>query len=274
MAILLVVKMINNQSDSKLIAFLSTYESFHRLLMLLIKIHKKDQTNYYHSTFLMVFELFTKQLKQNSFYLKAKTYLNTKNHKEYDDSLLLYGCYIIFFASEIQSKNHSIDQNIIHKIKQLIYEIIKLDFKCYITGYSLLHLTLAIRIDDLFNIKKKINTIQLMIECGATSLVYDKYGNTPLHICMSMEHETIEEKITIAKLLLDSGAHIDAKNTSGKLAYDIDEHINENNQAFVLSIKPLKFLTLKCFCSQIIRKYHIPYKGLLPKTLEEFVSIH
>ena len=261
---------IKNQNNSQIVAFLNTYESFQKLLVLLMKQRQNlfnDKSFCYN--FFIAFDLFVKQLKKNLNYLNGKMCKIEQNLKEFDDTLVLLGCYIILFAST----TCNFDDKTIYKIKSIIYELLKLNLKCFISGYTILHLTLATKLDSLSNRNYNFDVVKLLLECGASALELDSCKNTAMHIVMALSDISQNERLQIIKLLLEYGAHLDAKNDQNQFPSDFLEE-EFNICSLYSSINPLKFLSLKCFAAQAIHKYNIKYKGTIPTSLEDFLSIH
>lgn len=73
------------------------------------------------------------------------------------------------------------------------------------------------------------------------------------------------------RLLLEYGAHIDQPNALGKTPCDA---IVELGKQCSLGIHILDHIKLKCLCATVISKNKIPYKDVIPKTLENFVRLH
>jgi hypothetical protein len=232
--------------------------------------NKIDRT--YCFNFYIVFELFAKQLKQNLAYLSNKICPIERKFKDFDDTLVLLGCYIIFIASEIKTGNF--DAETIFKIKSIIYELIKLNIKCFITGYTILHLALSTKLDSISNTNGSFNVVKLLLDCGASAMEFDSCKNTALHIIMAMPDNSLNDRVEIIKLLLDSGAHLDARNVDGQSPTDFLVEDRFSISSLCSAINPINHLSLKCFAAQTIKKHDIVYKGVIPACLENFVSFH
>ena len=261
------IEKIKNQNCSRLIGFLNTYDSFHKLLELLMRRKHKSYSN----NFFMVFDLFSKQLKENVAYMSGKYRLKS-NLKEFDDTLVLLSCYIIFFTHEI--KNGNINNDNIFKIKSIIYELLKCNLKCLITGYPILHLTLSTKLEHIDS-GINIDVLKLLFECGAKPMEFDCCKNTILHTVIGMPVDSKTNRLEMIKYLLDNGAHLDARNMDFQISTDF---LNENElprQILYSFINPLKYLSLKCFAAQVIKKHKISYSDdSLPESLVEFLSYH
>jgi hypothetical protein len=231
----------------------------------------KQKQNSYSNNFFMVFDLFSKQLKENLAYLSGKFQLKN-NLKEFDDTLVLLSCYIIFFTHEIKTGN--IDNDAIRKIKKIIYELLKCNLKCFITGYPILHLTLSTKLECIDS-RINIDVLKLLFECGARPMEFDFCKNTILHAVMGMPISCQTNRIELIKYLLDNGAHLDARNIDFQKPTDFLDGNQMSEQILYSYINPLKYLSLKCFAAQVIKKHDIRYsQDNLPKSLVEFLSYH
>ncbi|CAH3176235.1 unnamed protein product [Porites evermanni] len=88
-------------------------------------------------------------------------------------------------------------------------------------------------------------------------------GNTPLHLAVSNIHlltDTLE-------VLFDGGAHHDFVNNDGKTPMDMAK---TNKARMILSER--RKLELKCICARAVKIFGIPYMGLVPKTLEKYIT--
>ena len=70
------------------------------------------------------------------------------------------------------------------------------------------------------------------------------------------------------EVLLDGGAHHDFVNNDGKTAMDMARWAARR----ILSER--KTLELKCIAARAVKKFGLPYLGVVPKTLEKYISMH
>lgn len=68
--------------------------------------------------------------------------------------------------------------------------------------------------------------------------------------------------------LLDSGADIDYPNKNG------DSPMKSFLSNPLNNVPINNYLSMKCMAATCIAKYRIPYRNLIPKTLEQFVENH
>jgi len=71
------------------------------------------------------------------------------------------------------------------------------------------------------------------------------------------------------EVLLDGGAHHDFVNNNGKTAMDMAQ---TDEDRWILTGR--KTVELKCLAAKTVKRFGLPYVGVVPKTLENFTSIH
>ena len=106
--------------------------------------------------------------------------------------------------------------------------------------------------------------LELLLECGANVNCQDIRGDTPLHFSLDCQKPDND----IVRILLDNGAHIDTCNSYGQTPYGLLSKLPH------LRINPLHYMTLKCYAARAIMNFHVPYKGHIPRALEDFVPLH
>lgn len=166
------------------------------------------------------------------------------------------------------NSNNDSYPNMRRKILTAIYELISLKIITR-SGRSALHLAcyreaaLVGRYPACQFPSPQLAKALLMV--GANPNEKDEAGNTPLHLaalarpCPS----------SLAKTLLDYGAHLDAKNADG----DTFETLLQNQQLHEL-VNPVKYTKLSCLAARVIQKHQIKYVDHVPKSLYEFIESH
>ena len=71
------------------------------------------------------------------------------------------------------------------------------------------------------------------------------------------------------QVLFNGGAHHDFVNSYGQTP----TKSAKTNEARMILMKRRK-LELKCITARAVKKFRIPYLGVVPKTLEKYISMH
>jgi hypothetical protein len=257
-------------SQTELCGFNATHDIFHKLLLLIIKQREKSQLQINYDQFFHVFEQFAKQLCKNFEFMNKRIYKRYREMEEFDDHLVLFSCYLILYATEIEPT--IAESQTKFETRKIIYDLIRRGLKCYISRYSLLNLVTSTRSNLIYSNRISFAAVKLLVECGATTDASTL--NTPLHIAMSLPFVSSDEepeRLNIAKYLLDEAkAHIDSRNEDGHTPMDccIIDNVAKH-------ICPLKYMTLKCFAAQSLRKFNLSYRHMgLSHTMETFVDTH
>ena len=116
-----------------------------------------------------------------------------------------------------------------------------------------------------------IETMKLIIHAGCEVNAINNKGDSPLHLAVTFKPNTGGLQILrdVLETLLDGGVHEDLVNSEGKTAMDIAE---TDEARRILSVKSR--LELKCIAARAVKKYGLPYLGVVPKTVEKFISLH
>jgi len=142
--------------------------------------------------------------------------------------------------------------------------------------------------------------IQLLLKSGAAPNARDYGGNGPLHV-LAREHKFRDVVMieTVARLLLENGAHLHMVNEERDTPADVWLMVNKNEaeappdnealpvlEAAVLPDleislpewlrEPERIPMLSCLCARVIRPFLIAYKKCedLPATLGDFIEWH
>ena len=144
-------------------------------------------------------------------------------------------------------------------------------------GYTLLHLAAWYKTeikDHFVRLVCKlpcVETMRLIMHAGCDVNAINTKGNTPLHLAVTFKPNTGSLQVLrdVLETLLDGGVHEDLVNSEGKTAMDIAE---TDEARRILSVK--RTLKLKCIAARAVRKFGLSYIGIVPKTLERFISTH
>ncbi|PNF33258.1 Protein fem-1-like protein [Cryptotermes secundus] len=155
-----------------------------------------------------------------------------------------------------------------HKVHCFMYRLVKQDVHTRL-GCTALHLACSI---DAALVGRypacqfpSSHLVDVLLTVGADVDSRDETGNMPLHLAaMSKPCPP-----ALVRKLLDHGAHLDAVNSAGHTFPQLLK-----GQAIHEIVNPLKYTTLSCLAARVIVKHNIPYKGIIPVTLEPFVEQH
>jgi len=126
--------------------------------------------------------------------------------------------------------------------------------------------------------------VRFLLKFGAVADAVDLYGNGPLHFLARANGEFTD---SIARVLLDAGAHLDRINKEGSTAADIwmEERERGNKRRGREDQQPDGWRDLpdwlredvpklKCLSARVVRYRRISYKDVVPVTLHPFVAMH
>ena len=116
------------------------------------------------------------------------------------------------------------------------------------------------------------NAVKLLLNAGFNVNGVNNEGNTPLHLAVTFtpwDNGDIHFLTDMLQVLLDGGAHHDFVNNNGERPMDIAE----TDEVWMILMKRRK-LELKCITARAVKKFRIPYLGVVPKTLEKYISMH
>ena len=116
-----------------------------------------------------------------------------------------------------------------------------------------------------------LDTAKLLLQAGFNVNAINNEGNTPLHLAVNLKPKSdkIHLITTLLEVLFDGGAHDDFVNNNGKTPTDMAE-----TDEALLILSERRKLELKCISARAVKKFGIPYLGVVPKTLEKYISMH
>ena len=96
-------------------------------------------------------------------------------------------------------------------------------------------------------------------------------GDTALHLAARFkpEGEHVQLLTDMLQVLHDKGAHHDYVNKEGKTAIDVAE--TQEARSFLSDRSSIQ---LQCIAAIAVKKFGLPYYGIVPKVLEEFIDRH
>ena len=142
--------------------------------------------------------------------------------------------------------------------------------KKYYNG-TLLHVSTYSTEEIITDIFPSADSVKLLLNAGFNVNTTDCNGDTPLHRAASLEpgNDLIHRVPEIMKVLFDGGAHHDFVNNDGKTPMDMAK---TDEARMILSER--RKLELECISARAVKKFGILYLGVVPKTLEKYISMH
>lgn len=104
--------------------------------------------------------------------------------------------------------------------------------------------------------------VKNLLHGGLNVNATDHQGNTPLHVA-------VLSNPCLCEILLNGGAHQDFVNHDGKTAMDLAK--TDEVRSFLQEKRKLE---LKCISARAVKRFELPYLGVVPKILEKFISMH
>ena len=117
----------------------------------------------------------------------------------------------------------------------------------------------------------RVEVMKLIMHAGCNVNAINTKGNSPLHLAVIFKPNTEDLQLLrdVLETLLDGGIHEDIVNSEGQTAMDVAE---TDEARWILSAK--RTLKLKCIAARAVRKFGLCYVGIVPKTVERFISTH
>ena len=136
-------------------------------------------------------------------------------------------------------------------------------------GNRLLHKVIEDHMDD--EVYSCLDTVKLLVNSGFNVNAMNNKGSTPLHIAATFKPS--KDKICllteVLQVLVDGGAHHDFVNFYGKTPNDMAK----TDEAHLI-LSESRNLELQCISARAVRKYRIPYVGVVPVILEKYIRRH
>ena len=169
----------------------------------------------------------------------------------------------------IMSKFEFCDERNTSKVSKLLEELSRQDPRNS-SGNSLLHVFIE-RYSVYNDSSSCLQAVNLLLNEGFNVNVVNNEGNSPLHIAVTLEpwNDKIYLLTEILRLLFDGGAHHDFVNNDGKTPMDMAK---TDEARMILSER--RKLELKCISARAVKRFGIPYFGMVPKILEKYISMH
>lgn len=161
-------------------------------------------------------------------------------------------------------------------VKRIVHRCVRMDAHGT-GGKMLLHLAVDNKSssvsDEFYSRLPELEVVELLVECGAPVNGIDAENNTPLHACAAtlrglLDEREVESMKNIVNSLIRLGAHVDAKNTQGRIAGE------ELARSSWFKICLLEHVTLKCLAARVVQNNAIPFEGEVPVSLIPFINMH
>ena len=126
------------------------------------------------------------------------------------------------------------------------------------SGNTLLHKVIECHMDN--EEYSCLDAVKLLLRAGFNVNAKNKKGNTPLHIAANFKPRG--GKVCFV-------AHHDFVNNDGRTPMDMAK----TDEAH-MTLSESRNLELRCISARAVRKFGIPYLGVVPKTLEKYINMH
>ena len=116
-----------------------------------------------------------------------------------------------------------------------------------------------------------LEAVKFLLNAGFSANSINTRGETPLHLAVTLcpRDENIHLLTKMLEVLFNGGAHHDYVNNDGKTPMDMAK---TDEARMILSER--RKLELKCISAKAVKNFGIPYLGVVPKTLEKYISMH
>jgi len=154
-------------------------------------------------------------------------------------------------------------------VRQLVHTLVETRPRTS-DGRTLLHIAVdpasSSVADELYSDLPSTAVVECLLTAGAVVNEVDSEGNTPLHVAVFNRPEASRRVVwlEVIDLLLHCGAHIDVANANREIPSDV----------LPSSVNILNHVSLRCLAAHAIRTYQLPYHGIIPTTLADFVDMH
>ena len=242
------------------------------LVKLFLEIHQEFQAGFTDEPLqfddvIQVLQCSVKEVEIGLEFLKVRPCL--LHHLEEFDIVLLLQLHQISLLCNVAKT----DAQTFH-FKKLVHGLQKLQPRSR-SGGTLMHLAADYKIshvgDDFYSQFPSAKVLTVLRECGNPMNELDDERNTPLHIyasslLLNQFIEGTEQGAKDVEVLLAAGAHIDARNSTGKIVH---EELRE-----ACGINPFPHITLKCLAARTIQSHQLAYEGEVPQSLVPFIQLH
>ena len=171
---------------------------------------------------------------------------------------------VVLFISKVEFHGESKRSNLSTMLKQLFRK----DPQDR-SGNTLLHKVIECHMDN--EVYSCLDAVKLLLSAGFNVNAKNKKGNTPLHIAANFKPRSGKICLVaeILQVLIDGGAHHDFVNNDSKTPVDMAKTDEAR-----MTLSESRNLELQCISARAVRKFGIPYLGVVPKTLGKYINMH
>ena len=171
---------------------------------------------------------------------------------------------VVLFISKVEFHGESKRSNLSTMLKQLFRK----DPQDR-SGNTLLHKVIECHMDN--EVYSCLDAVKLLLSAGFNVNAKNKKGNTPLHIAANFKPRSGKICLVaeILQVLIDGGAHHDFVNNDSKTPVDMAKTDEAR-----MTLSESRNLELQCISARAVRKFGIPYLGVVPRTLEKYINMH
>ena len=197
-------------------------------------------------------------------------------HVEYDDKeVSLFDSVELVIHMITKNLQNDEEDETYSNVLDLLRKLLRHNPRCRNDNGTLLHVRTYSTEEIITDIVPSADTVKLLLNAGFNVHVnaIDCDGDTPLHRAASLEpgDDLIHQVPEIMNALFYGGAHHDFVNNDSKTPMDMAE---TDEARMILSAAEGRKLELKCISAKAVKKFGIPYLGVVPKTLEKYISMH
>ncbi|XP_053689886.1 protein fem-1 homolog B [Sabethes cyaneus] len=205
--------------------------------------------------------------------------------EEYELNIVTVLYLITIITKLLKIKTIEVTEDNLKDVYRLVYKLNQMSVRLR-DDQSLLHLSVNgvtpvddFHTDDICRFPC-VDTVKLLLKCGASVAVVDTDRNTPLHtLCSTLETAIIRMSESDAKRVLqeltetfiDAGIHLDAVNNEGLKASQV---CRQSSMATFIKGYETRAANLQCLAARCIAQHHVAYKNVIPRQLETFVQLH
>lgn len=205
--------------------------------------------------------------------------------EEYELNIVTVLYLITIITKLIKMRNADITEDNLREVYRLVYKLNNMSVRLR-DDQSLLHLSVNgvtpvddFHTDDICRFPC-VDTVKLLLKCGASLAVVDSDRNTPLHtLCSTLQTAVIRMSDNdvrsivkdLVELFIDAGIHLDAVNCDGLKASQVC--VQNSVGAFIKSYET-RAINLKCLAARCIALHRVSFKETIPRQLEAFVQLH